>query len=91
MSFEQEEEVGGVMPAYNPGICEVDAEDLKLKASLGYTSSPHLKEQETSRDTEGCPHEGNVTTWQQGQRLRQGIHMPRSMKGGGHEEMGEEP
>lgn len=44
------------MPAYNPGICEVDAEDLKLKASLGYTSSPHLKEQERVEETQRGVH-----------------------------------
>lgn len=29
-----------VMRAYNPGICEIVTEDLKLKASLGYI---HIK------------------------------------------------
>lgn len=40
VSFEQEEKVGVVLHASNPGICEVGAEDLKPMASLGYI---HIK------------------------------------------------
>lgn len=66
-----------VMHAYNPGICEVGAGDLKPTASLGYIERGEAK--------------GNVTTWQQGWRLGLGTYMPRSTEDGGHEELGERP
>lgn len=75
------------MHAYSPGICEVDAEALKAKASLAAQDSSKRKNKNRA-DNRGLTHEGSVTTWQQGQRLRQSFNMPRSTEGGSHEEIG---